>query len=185
VPSLTLLLTEHRESQPLELHPPATPVEVRRLLAGDWGLSEQAGGQESRGAGYDVALDVYSECHDEFQEWHLEGTSAALAELLSAVHETADIPLSPPGIKPPRRTVLARRREPSRLAIEHDRHPRLGHDTIAGPSALLRELAALGQKALASTADRAVNSPGTAADLKFDLPLGREGTWTFHLHVRA
>jgi hypothetical protein len=131
-------------------------------------------------ASYDLAIDVYSECHDEFQEWHLEGTAAALAEFFDAVAETAELPLSPLGVKAARRVILARRRESSRVAIEHDRHTRFGRDTISGTSEVLVELAQHGRTAL--TQDLPAGA-GTA-DLKRDLVLGKGNIWTFHLHVR-
>ena len=57
---------------------------------------------------------------------------AALGEFFDAIAEAADWPLAPVGVKPTRRVILARRREASRLSIVHDRHARIGHDTIAG-----------------------------------------------------
>jgi len=180
VPALTLYLSGGHESQPLELHEPATPEEVRRLLKGEWQIEERPTRGPAGDAGYDLAIDVYSECHDEFQEWHLEGTAAALAELLDAVAEVAALPLSPLGVKAPRRVILARRREPSRVSIEHDRHTRIGQGTIAGTSAVLAELAQHGRTAL--THDLAGR---TEADLKRDLFLGNGNVWTFHLHVRT
>jgi hypothetical protein len=76
--------------------------------------------------------------------------------------------------------ILARRREPSRVAIEHDQHTRIGQCTIAGTSEVLAELAMHGRTAL--TQDLAGRAE---ADLKRDLFLGRGNVWTFHLHVRA
>jgi len=179
VPALTLYLSAGQESQPLELHEPATPSEVRRLLEQQWGLDERPAAGSADAASYDLAIDVYSECHDEFQEWHLEGTAAALAELFDAVAEVAGLPLSPLGVKAARRVILARRREPSRVSIEHDRHTRLGRDSIVGTGEVLAELAMHGRTAL--TQDLAGR---TEADLKRDLFLGKGNVWTFHLHVR-
>lgn len=180
VPALTLYLTGGQESQPLELHEPATPEEVRRLLKDDWQIEERATCGPAGDAGYDLAIDVYSECHEEFQEWHVEGTATALAEFFDAVAETAELPLSPLGVKAARRVILARRRQPSRVAIEHDRHTRLGRDTIAGTSEVLAELAMHGRTAL--TQDLPASGEG---DAKRDLILGRGNVWTFHVHVRA
>jgi hypothetical protein len=179
VPALTLYLSAGQESQPLELHEPATPGEVRRLLHEKWQIEERPTAGPPGAASYDLAIDVYSECHDEFQEWHLEGTAAALAEFFDAVAEAADLPLSPLGVKAARRVILARRREPSRVVIEHDRHTRFGRDSIAGTSEVLAELAMHGRTAL--TQDLAGRAE---ADLKRDLFLGRGNVWTFHLHVR-
>jgi hypothetical protein len=178
VPALALELTGGRQSQPLELHPPATPDVVRRLLVDQWRIGERPADHDNQ-ATYDLAVDVYSECHDEFQEWHWEGTAQALAELFSVLDESAHAPLAPPGVKPTRRIVLARRREASRISIEHDRQPRLGAGTIAGPAATLQELARLGRAALADVPAAAT------ADRKLDLVLGRGNVWTFHLHVRG
>ena len=179
VPALTLHLAGGRESQPLELHEPASPNLVRRWLSDVWQLQERAAASGGP-ADYDQAIDVYSECHDEFQEWHLEGTPAALAEFFDAVAEVAALPLSPHGVKPPRRVILARRREPSRVSIEHDRTTRLGHDTICGTSDVLTDLAAHGRTALTKDLPAAA----ATADLKRDLVLGKSNVWTFHLHVR-
>ena len=179
VPALTLHLAGGLESQPLELHLPASPDSVRRLLSDEWRLEERAAAGDSGGPGYDLAIDIYSEPHDEFQEWHLEGTAAALSELFDVVSEAAALPLSPLGVKPARRVVLARRRESSRISIEHDRHTRLGLGTIAGSSEVLTELAAHGRTAL--TKDLPASGKG---DLKRDLVLGKGNVWTFHLHVQ-
>ncbi len=177
VPSLTLQLTGGRESQPLELHPPATPEEVRRLLRAQWQIDEQPATGET---GYDVAIDVYSECHEEVQEWHFEGTAAALGELFELIAQTADLPLATPGIKPARRVVLAGRREPSRLTLQHDHQPRIGDGTIAGSAEMLSELATLGRQALGQS-----QSDIPEADVKFDLSIGRGSVWTVHLHKRS
>ncbi|MCI0357862.1 MAG: hypothetical protein L0211_05160 [Planctomycetaceae bacterium] len=179
VPALTFELRGGQESQPLELHEPATPEEVRRWLADQWQVGERAAAGPAGGAAYDLAIDVYSECHDEFQEWHLEGNAAALGELFDVVAEVAQLPLSPPGVKPARRVILARRRETSRLAIEHDRHTHLGRDTICGTSEVLEQLAAHGRTAL----NEDLATPGDA-DSRRDLVLGKGNVWTFHLHVR-
>lgn len=179
VPALTLLLTGDRESQPLELHAPADEAAVRAMLADRWQLNERPSGKESDAA-YDVAVDVYSECHDEFQEWHFEGTTAALAELFAVVGEVAMLPLASPGVKPTRRIVLARRREPSRMAIMHARHARIDVDAIGGPAELLAMLAAQGRETLGALA-----ADTAKADLKFDLVVTRSSKWTFHLHVRS
>jgi hypothetical protein len=179
VPALTLRLAGDRESQPLELHEPATPETVRRWLAEAWQLDERAAAS-SGAAAYDLAIDVYSECHDEFQEWHLEGTPAALAEFFDAVAEVSALPLPPLGVKPARRVILARRREQSRVAIEHDRKTRLGHDTICGSGEVLNELAAHGHTALATD----LPTGAVTADLTRNLVLGKGNVWTFHLHVR-
>jgi hypothetical protein len=176
VPSLTLYLTGGRESQPLELHPPAAPEAVGRLLRTHWQIAEPPAQDD---AGYDLAIDVYSECHEEFQEWHLEGTAAALSELLDAIAQASDLPLPAPGVKPARRMILARRRATSRLTLQHDRHPRIGDGTIAGPARMLLELTTLGRAAL-----REASAGAADTVVKCDLPLGRGGTWTFHWHVR-
>jgi hypothetical protein len=180
VPALTLYLSGGRESQPLELHEPATPEGVRRWLAEAWQLAERGASGAAAEAAYDQAIDVYSECHDEFQEWHLEGTAAALAEFFAVVSEVAELPLAPAGVKPARRVILARRRHQSRMAIERDRTTRIGHDVICGTTDVLNDLAAHGRTALGVDLP-----PGAAtADLKRDLVLGKGNVWTFHLHVR-
>jgi hypothetical protein len=178
VPALTLVLTDNRESQPMELHPPADEAVVRALLADEWQLNQRSISKESESA-YDVAVDVYSECHDEFQEWHFEGTTAALAELFDVIGEVATLPLAAPGVKPPRRIVLARRREPTRFAIEHDRRARIDVAAIGGPAELLAVLSTHGKSTVAG-----VSAEIPKADLKFDLVLARSSKWTFHMHVR-
>ncbi|MEX2173378.1 MAG: hypothetical protein WD872_03390 [Pirellulaceae bacterium] len=183
VPSLTLYLAGGFESQPLELHPPADEDEVRRLFTSEWSLPERpATASLGSELDYDLAIDVYSECHDEFQEWHWEGSRAALTELFDIVAEVAQLPLPPTGAKPAGRTVLARRRAASRVRILHDPSSRVGHDTIAAPAARLQELSGLGIAALAG--DSSASPAGDHSDLKFDFRLGRGNTWTFHLHMR-
>ena len=177
VEALTLYLSDSCESQPLELHPPATADEVRRLLVQQWKIEDRPAAAAA--PGYDRAIDIYSECHDEFQEWHLEGTRAALGEFFDAIAEAADWPLAPVGVKPTRRVILARRREASRLSIVHDRHARIGHDTIAGPGEMLRGLATQGRSALPADLSQRED------DAKFDFVLERHNTWTFHLHVQT
>jgi hypothetical protein len=176
VPSLTLELSGGFESQPLELHPPATEAEIRRLLADEWGLPERSAAA-GRELPYDLAIDVYSECHDEFQEWHFEGTRAALGELQDALAEAAHLPLPPPGAKPLSRVLLLRRREPTRLTLQHDQIGRLSHDAITLPADKLFELSRC-------FATRLNENPAPATDLKCDFPLGKGNVWTFHLHVR-
>jgi hypothetical protein len=179
VPALTLILTGDRESQPLELHAPADEAAVRELLTGEWNLSERPASNAGE-ASYDVAVDVYSECHDEFQEWHFEGTIAALVELFAIVGQVGNLPLAAPGVRPSRRIVLARRREASRLAIQHDRQLRLDRDTIGGPAVLLAALSTQGASTLGS-----VPADTAKVDLKFDLVVSPNSKWTFHLHVRS
>jgi len=180
VPALTLYMRGGHESQPLELHEPATPQDVRRCLRDEWQIDERPAAGPSSDTAYDLAIDVYSECHDEFQEWHLEGTAAALAEFFDAVAEVAALPLAPLGVKPARQVILARRRETSRVAIEHDRHTHFRRDTICGTSEVLNELATHGRTALTQNLTALGN-----ADLRRDLVLGKGNVWTFHLHVRT
>lgn len=182
VPALLLRLAGGFESQPIELHSPATPEAVRRLLEGDWQLVERPaslpfplGG--GGGEGYDLAIDVYSECHDDFQEWHLEGTASALAELFDAIAEVASFPLPPLGAKPLGRVLLLRRRDASRVTVQHDRQTRIGHDAIIATSETLFELSRFGVTRLGEQHEPPV-------ELKFDLPLGRGNVWTFYLHVK-
>lgn len=177
VPALTLDLTGSFESQPLELHAPATPDEVRRLLTGAWSLPERSASPAQRELPYDLAIDVYSECHDEFQEWHFEGTKAALGELTDAIAEAALLPLPPPGTKPRSRVLLLRRREASQLVLQHDGLGRIGHDSITLPADKLFELSRYFATRLGETS-------AVPADLTFDLALGKGNAWTFHLHVR-
>jgi hypothetical protein len=177
VPALTLDLAGNFESQPLELHAPATPDEIRRLLAGAWSLPERSVSAAQRELPYDLAIDAYSECHDEFQEWHFEGTNAALGELTDAIAEAALLPLPPTGTKPRSRVLLLRRREASRLVLQHDGLGRIGHDSITLPADKLFELSR-------HFATRLAETTATTADLTFDLTLGKGNVWTFHLHVR-
>lgn len=181
MPSLTLYFKDGRESQPLELHPPATPDEVRWLLRKQWRIVEPPAEEDAAyDLGYDMAIEVYSECHNEFQEWHLEGTTAALGELFELIAQSGDLPLPTPGIKPARRVVLARRREASRLTLQHDHQPRIGDGTIAGPAEMLSELAMLGRQTLGKA-----RFDVPEADVKFDLSIGRGSVWTFHLHKHS
>lgn len=178
LPSLVLHLDGGLASQPIELHPPATQRVVRAWLAANWNVPEQPAEADGE-PGYDLAIDVYSECHGEFQEWHWEGTREALEEWMAALEEASELPLAPVGVRPARRVVLARRREPARVALEHDRFPHLDGRTIAGPAELLATIAVRGRETLAEIA------PSQAkADASFDVPLSPHSRWTFHLHVR-
>ena len=176
VPALTLHLAGGFESQPLELHPPATPDAVRDLLGRQWRLAERpapAGGSLD----YDRAIDVYSECHDDFQEWHWEGTREQLTEFFAAVRSAAEqLPPPPLGAKPAQRIILARRREPLRLRVAHATMPHFDFDLLSAPAATLTSIAAAAEQRLAGA--------GTPSDHKFDVPLGPNDIWTFHLHVR-
>jgi hypothetical protein len=176
VPALVLYLAGSFESQPIELYAPATPEAVRRLLEGDWQLAERptADADESD---YDLAIDVYSECHDDFQEWHFEGTASALAELFGAIAEVASFPLPPLGAKPLGRVLLLRRRDASRVTVQHDRQSRIGHEKIIATAETLFELSRMGLAHLGE-------QPQSGTELKFDLPLGRGNVWTFYLHLK-
>jgi hypothetical protein len=178
VPALTLSLAGGFESQPIELHPPATPNEVRRLLVDEWNLPElPAEKPRADGLVYDLALDVYSECHDDFQEWHLEGSRRALGELFAAIGEAGrTLPEAPPGAKPARRVFHCRRREASQLRVGKVAAPDCGDDRIGGPAEWLERLSRYGAEVLENL------PPG--GDDKFDLALHERSTWTFHLHVR-
>ena len=174
VPALTLLLARGFESQPIELHPPATPDAMRRLLAETWKLEESSPAANET---YDDLVHVYSECHDEFQEWHWEGTRSELLRFFGLLAAAADeLPLPPPGAKPLTRIVLANRRQPVRLHLAHAVAARFTAETIAGPAPLLRDIAAQAQAALAPAAE--------TSDTRFDVRLAAHDVWTFHLHVR-
>ena len=113
VPALTLYLAGGFESQPIELHPPATAEAVRHFLTGDWQIAERTA---ERGLDYDRTINVYSECHEEHYEWHWEGTRKDLAELFTLMERAAaELPPPPPGAKPAQWIVLAQRRQPTRL----------------------------------------------------------------------
>jgi hypothetical protein len=180
IPSLTLHLAGGFRSQPIELFPPATPDGVRSWLQDMWHIAESPADGASDEPGYDVAIDVYSECHAEFQEWHWEGTHAALSELFAKIGEAAgQLPLVPPGVRPARRVVLARRRQASAIALEHDRQPFFDDATLSGPAELLADISRRGETALAG-----IEPTQAKADASFDVPLGPTSRWTFHLHVR-
>jgi hypothetical protein len=194
VPALSLQLAGGHTSQPMELHEPASPEAVREFLAEHWQLPER----EPAAAGaadYDRAIAVYSECHDEFAEWHWEGNAAALGELLALFSEVADLPLAPPGARPLGRVVLASRREPERIEIAHARHLRIEPDAIVAPAGVLGEFARCGAAALT-----AADPSQDEQDLSFQWPLGptppgdaapgqepakRGSSWTVHLHLRG
>ncbi len=178
MPALTLYLAGGFESQPLELHSPATPQAVRQLLAGQWQLAERphaAGENES--LSYERAFDVYSECHDDFQEWHWEGPREQLAELFAWLLAVAEqMPLPPSGARPLYKTVLLRRRQPTRLRAAHSWLPLFEFDSLAAPASVLRQIAQSAGERLAGAS--------TPSDHKFDVPLSAKSRWTFHLHVR-
>lgn len=174
VPALTLYLTGGFESQPLELHPPATDDAVREWLSQQWQIEERPA--EQRSLNYDRAIDVYSECHDDYQEWHWEGPREQLLEFFACLRSAADdLPLPPLGAKPQQRVILCRRREPLRLRIAHARVPHFDDDLLAAPADTLRQIAAQAAERLTDAA--------TPSEHKFDVQLAAKNIWTFHLHV--
>jgi hypothetical protein len=176
VPALTLHLTGGFESQPIELHPPATPERIRDVLAGLWNIAERDASKAPAGD-YDVAAFIYSECHEEFQQWHWEGTKEELSQFFALFAAAADeLPLPPPGAKPVERIVLASRRQPTRLRLSHAAAAHFDADTLAAPAAVLHAIAAQAATALAGAAE--------TSDVKFDVPLALNDVWTFYLHIR-
>src|SRR6185369_17230195 len=107
IPALTVYLAGGFESQPIELYPPATQEAVREILAGAWRLEERSAAEPARSPPYDFAVNIYSECHDETQEWHWEGTRQDLTNFFAQFRRTAaELPLPPPGAKPVQLIVL-------------------------------------------------------------------------------
>ncbi len=177
VPALTLHLAGGFESQPIELHPPATDDAIRQLLVESWRLAELNEVEAAQTADYDAAVSIYGECHEEFQEWHWEGTKEELSRLFALFAVAADeLPLPPPGAKPAARVVLLSRRQPTRLRLAHSPVSHFESATLAAPGILLREISSRAVAALAPAA--------STSDLKFDVPLGPKNIWTFHVHVR-
>jgi hypothetical protein len=177
VPSLTLHLQGRFESQPIELHPPATSDVVRRFLSDNWHLTEQPRSSDAGALNYDSAIAIYSECHDDYQEWHFEGSRDELRRLFEVIESAArELALPPPGAKPLSRTIRCTRREPQRLRIAVSRSPHLDDDTIALPPDLLTNLSS---RALAALSDGPDDS-----DAKTDLRLSASSAWTFHFHIR-
>jgi hypothetical protein len=175
VPALTLYLSGGFESQPLELHPPATEDAVRQLFRESWQIVERP---VERGLDYDRTINVYSECHEEHHEWHWEGTREDLAELFGLVGRAADeLPPAPPGAKPAQWILRMQRREPARLRVQHAATTHFDHEVLGAPAALLRGLAA----SAAETLERLAAS----GDGKLDVRVGQRERWTFHLHVRV
>jgi hypothetical protein len=172
--ALTVYLSDGFESQPIELHPPATSIAVRDLLSGQWNLVEC---EPTRDNYYDMKTDVFSECHAEFQEWHWEGTREELLHFFGLIEAAAiELPPPPPGVKPAKRIVLTSRREPARLSIAHSQIVHLDDDQIAAPASILRHIA--------HAAAGALSRGSGEADHKFDVELGPRDRWTFYLHVR-
>lgn len=175
VPALTLLLSGGFESQPIELHPPATPEAVRELLGSVWGLAERR--DDERPRGYDLAVDVYSECHLEQAQWHFEGTAEALRALFAEFAAVArELPLPPPGARPLARTILARRRCPMRLAVGHAPSADLTDEQVFAPGEVLCGIARQAHELLATAQ--------AACDRQWDVRVAPGEVWTFHLHVR-
>ncbi len=192
VPALTLHLHGGFESQPIELHPPATSDAVRRVLLDEWRIPEGERPAGSNPADYDAAVSVYAECHDDFQEWHWEGTSAELSRLFDLLAAAAnELPIPPLGARPIFRTIMLTRREPARLRLAHSRDVYIDPDLIAAPADTLRQIASSGHAALTNTSEpadsHALRSTSERAtpptDAKYDVFVGPHGTWTFHLHV--
>ena len=177
VPSLTLQMSSGFESQPIELYEPATPQNVRALLTSHWNLVEFQRGAEAEAAAYDVAVCVYGECHDDFQEWHWEGTKEELARFFGLLAAAAEeLPPPPPGARPMQRTVITTRRQTARLRVAHASDCHFEPDMLAAPAGVLREIAVRASETLA-----AAKEPG---DVKFELTLGPKDRWTFQLHLR-
>jgi hypothetical protein len=175
VAALTLELAGGFESQPLEVHAPATPEELRRILTNEWKIPERSGREP---ASYDVSLNVYSECHEEWRAWHWEGSQSDLGDLFDAFESAASELLPPPmGAKPLERIVLARRRQSTRLRIAHALATHWEHDLVAAPAEILRQIADQGRAAL--------QRAGNACDISFEIAAAPGTTWTFHLHVRV
>lgn len=176
VPALTLHLAGGFESQPIELHPPATSEVVRELLAGHWNITEQP--PVPRGVGdYDVAAMIYSECHEEFREWHWEGSREELGRFFGLFAAAADeLPCPPAGAKPAVRVVLINRRERARIRLGHALGSHFEPDLIAAPADILQ--------AISTNAVSALAGAGDTADVGFDIKLGPSEMWTFHLHIR-
>ncbi len=177
VPALTLHLAGGFESQPIELHPPATTDAIRDVLGDSWKIAEHDEVEASRTGGYDSAVSVYGECHDEFQEWHWEGTKEELTHFFSLFEAAADdLPLPPPGAKPAARVISLTRRQPARLRIAHAPIAHIESGMIAAPGLILRDIAAKAQKEL---------TPASSMDeRKFDVALGPKNVWTFHVHLK-
>jgi hypothetical protein len=176
VPALTLHLTGGFESQPIELYPPATPEAVRDLLVRAWGLVEHPD-EEPSGRPYDLAVDVYSECHPEQAQWHFEGTAGALAALFAEFDAVArELPLPPPGARPLTRVILARRRCPTRLVLGHAPLADLSDEQIFAPGDVLR--------CIAQQAQELLDDAESPCDRQCDIRVAPHEVWTFHLHVR-
>ena len=130
-------------------------------------------------AAYDLAVSVYGECHEEFQEWHWEGTRDELTRLFAEFTSVADdlVPSSLPGLKPRSRVISLTRREPSRLHIAYAHLAYVEPATIAAPGMILREITSHTTQALSKL-------DGSSGDTKFDIALRPNNVWTFHLHVQ-
>ena len=142
VPALTFYLADAFESQPLELHPPATLAAVRQLLMTEWQLPESAAPPSSADDAdrYDIALDLYSECHEDTQDWHFEGAVAVLETFCAELERAAkELPLAPLGAKPAQRVVLAQRRVKQPVRIQRCRQAALTPAAISGPPEFLLE----------------------------------------------
>jgi hypothetical protein len=174
VSALSLYLRDGFESQPFELHPPATADAVRETLSGKWNLVERAATPDPS---YDVRVEVFSECHAELQQWHWEGTGEQLSYFFGLMGKAADeLPAPRPGVKPAKRIILANRREPRRVTISHWPVAQLDEDQIAAPANALRQIADRAAAELSESAE--------VADRAFEVDLAGRGRWTFHLHVR-
>lgn len=183
VPALTLLLQDEFESQPFELHEPAATEAVREFLKQHWQLPEQRRATDDAQLAYDQALDLYSECHAENYEWHLEGPAESLAELAALVERTGlDFPLPPVAAKPRGRVLWARRGHPTHLHVQHAAVARIDHDLISGPAEFLAQLAKLLREQL--PADEVAETQ-PKQDSRFDIAAPPRGKWTFHVHRRG
>jgi hypothetical protein len=93
--SLTFVLDGGFLSQPVELHPPAEPLQVKEWLENRWALSASSGLPPER-----TTSEVYSELDLHDQRWLLEGDRDPFERLAQTFSELAKWPLPPPGARP-------------------------------------------------------------------------------------
>jgi hypothetical protein len=178
VPALTLHLAGGFESQPIELHAPATAPRVREFLIERLGISERTSGSqphEDHDAGVVDApinnLDVES-CEQQ-RTWHFTGPKSSLLALCDHIEQASrTLKLAPAGAKPQVRRIGT---EEAHLTVQLGRNAWTDGQTLCGPAEHLLDIAAHIRKQLSTAGENADVEVPTSPDAK--------QAWTLHFHV--
>lgn len=175
---LILVFRGEFDSQPIWVGGIEEAGRVREYLLSRWSLEEQPSPASSVSPAIAIRLPIYSECHPENREWHLEGTTVAVRGLSAAIRRAAEeLPLPPLGAQPKAAEILGERRTDSYVLVERTRDDApawISDDLISGPNAFLQSVAE--QLASAAAAAKKDSSLEVAT---------ADGVWTFTLHLES